>query len=1346
MNPLPGFSRWWCAVMLTCALMACDLALRGEGPTALVVSVVEKHAEWQAVLTAELLAARPQTELVERSELVRVWAERERTALTVRPEAVMGLPAVVRVDRYLHFRSVAGGPWIVELVDAATGRALGAFSVEANDLGSASRLSEAAGQLLDSSIGSLQATQSRVAVVEAGGAPADAAIFGLAARVRAAFADEGLLVLDRALTQELAIEHNDAARGMRGVAPATALLGLDYYVEISPRDSRVVRVRDTVVLGVREHRTGDADDVNAIQRWALPLFGIRANEPSDYLPQVEIEALEPFYRGLAFYDSGRFPEAVAEFVHAYRINGLFRDAYEWSMRAHEALGMGEVAAALRRYLETEFIENQAAGTGRLMPVDGLAFLGLSAPTSLSALRDDLAATAASALAAKPGIGLRLPEQLDRLRREFDWMSGEGGEAGYGPMSSPALFTRFALTGSIENSGNGLVIRWTYRDTLGRFSAETKVMPVPLDGAERIRALRAFLCDWPGQPTQQAPRSSEASHAPVEQPVLVEDLVAALRGANGAEIEAGRLRLLQVAPFHPLAQAAGALNADEPLGSFLASGRRNHVIRALPSGHVNRRWLEVLRAYEHRRNPTGSRLFDGVELDVFAELDRLIATKADDGPGLMARYYRLYFQQATLAPEALRAEFSALRNEIAARPDLIADLADPLGKHIDDLIRIADLATPAPAQESLAGLEDFNAPTEPLWLHWDENGRLAVRKPEYRITRLLLGGHSEEELTLAARSLLFLNAQYPAHRRYELDWLRRFPRSRPIAYHLLRVLTSTARGDALPFADIHSRAEVERHVREGIEYIADTVAHGFATLQEGKTLARHTVLSAGLAAVAANHRIAEFYTAREHEELHRRLILAEQAAQARLPSRVARNPRAMTIDELTYERTRAGRRDCLDDYHLWMVREETVRAQLTAADRMFASAQPSQSQITWWWWLMLRWEADRVFSAPERARMVAPHVSAVLGLTADPLSDQDAARLFDLGLVLFYGREDAAAEQVFTRIEKMDMPAGASRLRRELLANTKVRLAQLHRAAGRVPEALATAAEGLRIVAGEDLRYFYNSHDYAFNEGGLGAHLSRLVVELRHRPSADKLPERVGMVSVPTPDGANPLLHVYHRRPPAVWGRAESKVPRVLVVAPVHNAEAFEYVSPESEWARFADEQGLILVVPRFVTADLIFRLDHRFTHHRFAQAWSGDAVLRAIDQIGKTVPLEAGRLLVHGQASGSGFASQFTATYPDRVSAISVLNGNWGLARMGLPKHAPLEKALGVHYWVGGNPLDNYYVPGSGPRFVEVVDYAARLKHAGAFVEWTEWPAFNHTPLPEAEAAARAFLARSLSR
>jgi hypothetical protein len=1335
----------WCFAAW-CALVAAGVAAQEFPRTAIIVTAGEAAADWQAVITAEVQAARPATKLVERGELARVWAERERAALTPKPGAAMAVPAVVTVEHYLHFRRVGDGRWIVELVDAESGRALGSYAVDAESPEQAARLVKAAAGLLDAPVTDLAASKRRVAVVEAEGAAADPALFGLAARVRAALADEGLTVLDRALTQELAIEQNDAARGLRAAASATALLGLDYYLEISARDSRLVRVRDAVVLGVREHGGAGADEVNDIQRWALPLLGKRVKASTDYLPQVEIEALEPFYRGLAHYDSGRFPEAVAEFVHAYRINGRFREAYDWSMKAHEALGMSEVAAALRRYLETEFIENHAAGTGRVVPAEGLAFLGLSVPSSLVALRDDLAATAASALAARPGIGLRLPEQLDRLRREFDWMSGDGAEPGRGAAESPGLFTRFALTGSVEAAPEGLVIRWTYRDTLGRLPAETKVMPLPSARAERVGAMRAFLRRWPGRAPRAKREAAEPAHAPVEEPATVEALAAAVRGATGAEIEAARLRLLRAAPFHPLAQATGLVNADEPQGSFMASGWRNHAIRALPAEHVNRRWLEVLRAFEHRRNPSVSRLFDGVEIDFFAELDRLIAARADDGPGLMARYYRLYFQQASLAPEEFITACRGLRSEIETRPDLVAGIAEPFGKHLEALIRLADLTAAAPAQANPVGLEDFNAPTEPLALYWDESGRLGVREPEYRITRLLLGGHPTEAIAPAARSLLFLNAQYPAQRRYERDWLTRFPRSRPLAYHMLRALSNAGRADTLPFAGVDSRAEVERHVRTGIEYIADTVEQGFATLQDAKTLSRHTSLSAGLIAVAANDRISEFYTAEEHEVLRSRLIRAERAAQERLPFNVVGNTRTLKIDELTHGRIRAGWQDYLDDNHIWMVRENTVRSELAAAERMFATAKPTAAQITRWWWLVLRWEAERVLPAPERARMIASHVDAVLGFTPDPLSDRDAARLFDLGLILLYGREDEAAERVFARIGKMDMPAGGSRLRRELLANTRIRLAQLHRAAGRVPEALAEAAEGLRVVAGEDLRYFYNSHDYSHNEGGLGAHLSRLVVELRHhRPSPGSLPERVGVVSVPTPDGANPLLHVYYRRPPAGWGRAAAKPVRVLVLAPVHNAEALDYVAPESEWARFADEQGLLLVVPRFVTADLIFRLDHRFTHHRFAQAWSGDAVLRAIDEIGKTVPLEAGRLLVHGQASGSGFASHFTATYPGRVSALSVLNGNWGLARLALPKHAPLGEALAVHYWVGGNPLDNHHVPGSSPRFVQVADYAARLKQAGATLEWTEWPARDHTPLPEAEAAARAFLARQLS-
>ncbi|MBC8012259.1 MAG: hypothetical protein H7067_19430, partial [Burkholderiales bacterium] len=92
------------------------------------LAVPSDTADWQAALTAELVRVAPTAELVERGELARLWTERELAS------PASSAPAPLVVDRYLHFRRVTPSRWIVEHLDAATGRALGSFAVEAADL------------------------------------------------------------------------------------------------------------------------------------------------------------------------------------------------------------------------------------------------------------------------------------------------------------------------------------------------------------------------------------------------------------------------------------------------------------------------------------------------------------------------------------------------------------------------------------------------------------------------------------------------------------------------------------------------------------------------------------------------------------------------------------------------------------------------------------------------------------------------------------------------------------------------------------------------------------------------------------------------------------------------------------------------------------------------------------------------------------------------------------------------------------------------------------------------------------------------------------------------------------
>lgn len=1330
-------------------LVCSGLAVVASPRVALVVEAPDASAAaWQSLLTAELSRIAPEIELVERSELARAWTEREQAALA----GIAATPAPLGVDGYLHFRQVASDRWIVTRIDAVTGRDLGSFAAAVSSLEHAPTLASSAARLLAvPSSAERAASVPRLAVVESKDAVGDAALFTLAARLRVALSDEGIHILDRGLTQELAIEQNDAARGLRASASPASLLGLDYYLEISPTIIRLVRVNDGVVLALRSRAVGpelEGDEVNRLQRWALPLLGRPSEPASDYLPQVEVEALEPFFKGIAHHDAGRFAEAVGEFTRAYELNGRFRDAYEWSARSHEALGLTETAAALRRFLATEFLENLAAPTGRIAPVDGIVFLGVGGDAVAAPVRAVLSASIASGLARRPELGLRLSDELTRLRMEFDWAFL--GEAPETAPAAPSLFTRHVLGVEARLDADGrLALVFTLRDALGLRAPVSRELVLPAaSGPEVQQAIERLLAAWP-EGGANAPQSSGDVVTAHRQPINsiaadASELVAAISATGSESIaDPSRLRLLLAEPGHPLGIVRRTKSADEPLASFLEHGRRADAIHRLPADSSARRWFELLRALEHI-DPVGvGPLLAGERIDARAEIARLATSNSTDGAGLMARYHLLFFAQASMSPEDLAVQVEALRSEAAERPDHIAGCHKAFDAALAGLARLARLAS-SPTEEDLSELRRFSAPTGLPTMRFDPEGQVVFSHP-YAMTRYTFWGLSKEEAAANARALLAVNGRQRGHPPYTPELLAAHPRAPALTQHVVLSLAHSLRPESMPVDMISDWDGRTRLARAGFAYALDQLENAFSVQTDVAALRNTDLLATALLGVLGTPRVIEWLPPGSHAEAHARLLVASVAARVRQEFPRMVNPNTLTIENLSPEVVRASFKDDFRPHGIWVADAVNIRSLLLAREGSFEEPAKASTRRSWWW-LAARWETEKAFSAAERAELLARPLNAILRDASPNPDDDELRRLLELGLFLFQGKRHADAERVFAPLAALSVVESDTRLRRTFVANACFRLAQVQHIAGRLPEAIATTRRALTLADGHTLPFHTQRIDYLHLESDLSAQCLRLLAELRHDPARLVLPDRVGFVRVPTPNGDNPLLTVYYRLPPPVADvSADARPPRVLVFCSVFNTDPLELLAEPGPWTRFADAHNLVLVSPRFLVSDRSDRIDHLFNHPRFAAAWSGDALLRAVDALALRTPLDAKRLFFHCRVSGAGFASQFAAWRPDRVAAVSMAHGNWSVANQTVHGHQPLSSLVRIPHWIGANPLDSYDSPNNSPRFLYLQDFAARLRSAGIPVEWAEFPAPTSVPTEAMEDAARVFLARQLS-
>jgi hypothetical protein len=361
-----------------------------------------------------------------------------------------------------------------------------------------------------------------------------------------------------------------------------------------------------------------------------------------------------------------------------------------------------------------------------------------------------------------------------------------------------------------------------------------------------------------------------------------------------------------------------------------------------------------------------------------------------------------------------------------------------------------------------------------------------------------------------------------------------------------------------------------------------------------------------------------------------------------------------------------------------------------------------------------------------------------------LSLADAQAFFEQALWLHYGKKEAEAEPLYRAL--LELPAGSFATpaeQAEIQANAAFRLAQLTRFAGRLPEAIDFASRALELSGDASPRLIAERFTNKWNDHNLRAVCTRLLRDMRFDPARLALPQNTHVMIVPTPNGDNPQLPVFYRLPPASsFGTVSAK--RVLVIAPTNNQDAIDYLDPHGAWARFADAHDLVLVVPQFHASDTPMRVANRFTHARFAQVWSGAALLDAVERIGQQTLLDSSRLLLHGQTSGGGFATTFAAWRPDLVAAVSVLNGNWSMPRTALPGLRPRAEWRSVRFHISSGERDNFRGGTGLPRYDATLDFVTRLMGDGVPVEWRSWPGVYHQPTIEMEDASRAFLSRQL--
>lgn len=125
-----------------------------------------------------------------------------------------------------------------------------------------------------------------------------------------------------------------------------------------------------------------------------------------------------------------------------------------------------------------------------------------------------------------------------------------------------------------------------------------------------------------------------------------------------------------------------------------------------------------------------------------------------------------------------------------------------------------------------------------------------------------------------------------------------------------------------------------------------------------------------------------------------------------------------------------------------------------------------------------------------------------------------------------------------------------------------------------------------------------------------------------------------------------------------WYRApEHGMPkRVLLLIPGCNGDGSAMLAETGPWARFADEEQLLLVGPSFKTN---LEEVHARQGYYYPELWSGKATLEALAKIRAATGVSEEQALVFGFSAGAHFAHRFALWRPGMVKAFVAYSAGW---------------------------------------------------------------------------------------
>ncbi|MFH1613130.1 MAG: hypothetical protein ABIB46_05360 [bacterium] len=164
---------------------------------------------------------------------------------------------------------------------------------------------------------------------------------------------------------------------------------------------------------------------------------------------------------------------------------------------------------------------------------------------------------------------------------------------------------------------------------------------------------------------------------------------------------------------------------------------------------------------------------------------------------------------------------------------------------------------------------------------------------------------------------------------------------------------------------------------------------------------------------------------------------------------------------------------------------------------------------------------------------------------------------------------------------------------------------------------------------------------------------------------------------------------------------------VLIAFPGLSGSGIQFISPR--WAKFSEENGFVIISPSFQ----FNREDwEKRKSYQYPNIWSGNVLLKIIDEVGKKVKISKNELYLFGFSAGAQFAHRFALWKPEMCKAVAA----HALGGVTLPeKWIPVKFLLTI----GGKDIMD--------RKENVSRFTEACKNLNISVVFNEYPGIGHT-------------------